>query len=134
MIIGIGSDLCDIRRVEAVLERFGDRFKNRCFTQIEQTKAARSATPAWTFAKRFAAKEACSKALGTGMHRGVAWRDIGVVNLRSGQPTIDLTGKALLRLQSLTPAGQSAKIYLTMSDEHPYAHVFVVIEAIPIAQ
>ena len=133
MIIGIGSDLCDIRRVEETLERFGERFKNRCFTQIERLKSDRLAHPAWSYAKRFAAKEACSKALGTGMHQGVAWRDLGVVNMRSGQPTMHLTGFAKDRLDAITPKGHKIIVHLTMTDEHPYAQAFVVIEALPLS-
>ena len=131
MIIGIGSDLCDIRRVEETLERFGERFKNRCFTIVEREKSDRLAQPAWSYAKRFAAKEACSKALGTGMHQGVAWRDMGVVNLRSGKPTMHLSGPSKARLDSLTPQGHETIIHLTMTDEHPYAQAFVIIEALP---
>ncbi len=133
MIIGIGSDLCDIRRVEETLERFGERFKNRCFTQTERLKSDRLAHPAWSYAKRFAAKEACSKALGTGMHQGVAWRDMGVVNMRSGQPTMQLTGLAKARLDAITPSGHKIVVHLTMTDEHPYAQAFVVIEALPLS-
>jgi holo-[acyl-carrier protein] synthase len=132
MIIGIGSDLCDIRRIEKSLARHGDRFVQRLFTPIEQTRALRKAKPAATYAKRFAAKEACAKALGTGLSQGVFWRDMGVVNQRSGQPTMALTGGAADRLAQLTPAGHRAVIHLTMTDEHPYAQAFVVIEALPV--
>ena len=134
MIIGIGSDLADINRISGTLERFGDRFIQRCFTETEQAKAARRANApgAWagTFAKRWAAKEACSKALGTGLRMGVAWREMGVVNLPSGQPTMRLTGGAAERLSRLTPPGMLARIHLTMTDDHPYAQAFVVIEAV----
>ena len=134
MIIGIGADLADINRIEKTLERFGDRFIQRCFTETEQAKAARraKAPDAWagTFAKRWAAKEACSKALGTGLRMGVAWREMGVVNLPSGQPTMRLTGGAAERLSRLTPPGMLARIHLTMTDDHPYAQAFVVIEAV----
>ena len=133
MIIGVGADLSDIRRIQASLDRFGDRFKQRCFTDIERTRSDRKPDAAWSYAKRFAAKEACAKALGTGMRRDVYWRDMGVVNLPSGQPTLALTGPALARLRRLTPPGHEAKIHLTLSDEHPYALAFVVIEALPLA-
>ena len=129
MIIGIGSDLSDIRRVSETLERFGDRFTHRCFTEIERRKADRRAGRAATYAKRFAAKEACAKALGTGIRQGVAWRDMGVVNLPGGQPTMRLTGGAALRLAAITPPGCEAVIHLTITDEHPIAQAFVVIEA-----
>ncbi|MFK7944112.1 MAG: holo-ACP synthase [Paracoccaceae bacterium] len=135
MIIGIGSDLADIRRIAGTLERFGDRFIQRCFTEAEQAKATRREAnkDAWagTFAKRWAAKEACSKALGTGLRMGVAWREMGVVNLSTGQPTMNLTGGAAERLGRLTPPGMQARIHLTMTDDHPYAQAFVVIEAVP---
>ena len=131
MILGIGSDLCDIRRIEKTLARHPERFTLRIFTQIERNRAERKANPAATYAKRFAAKEACAKALGTGMNRGVFWRDMGVVNQRSGQPTMLLTGGAAARLASLTPAGYTAHIHLTITDDHPYAQAFVVIEARP---
>ena len=133
MIIGLGSDLCNIERIQSSLDRFGDRFKNRCFTELERTRSDRKPDAAWSYAKRFAAKEACAKALGTGMRRDVYWRDMGVVNLRSGQPTMALTGHAAEHLARLTPAGHEAKIHLTLSDEHPYALAFVVIEALPVA-
>jgi holo-[acyl-carrier protein] synthase len=131
MILGIGSDLCDIRRIEKTLERHPERFKERIFTPAERARAERKANPAATYAKRFAAKEACAKALGTGMNRGVFWRDMGVVNQRSGQPTMVLTGGAAERLAMLTPAGCTARIHLTITDDHPYAQAFVVIEALP---
>ena len=133
MIIGIGADLSDIRRIQASIDRFGDRFKNRCFTEIERTRSERKPDAAWSYAKRFAAKEACAKALGTGMRRDVYWKDMGVVNLRSGQPTLALTGPAAEHLKRLTPAGHTPHIHLTLSDEHPYALAFVVIEALPTA-
>jgi holo-[acyl-carrier protein] synthase len=135
MIIGIGSDLIDIRRVEKVMERHGERFINRIFTDAEQAKAARRAKAPKaliaTYAKRFAAKEACSKALGTGMHQGVWWRDMGVVNLPGGRPTMQLTGGALRRLESLLPAGHEARIDLTITDDWPLAQAFVIISAVP---
>ena len=131
MIIGIGSDLCDINRIEETLQRYGERFVARCFTAIERQKSDRRATRAASYAKRFAAKEACAKALGTGLRRGVFWRDMGVVNLRSGQPTMKLTGGAAERLAAITPAGCEAFIHLTITDEHPLAQAFVVIEARP---
>ncbi len=136
MIVGLGSDLCDIRRVEKVLARFGDRFVSRVFTPTEQARAARRTTAlqAGTYAKRFAAKEACSKALGTGFSRGVFHSDLGVVNLPSGQPTLQLTGGALDRLHALTPPGHAPHIALTLTDEYPYAFAQVVISAVPIAR
>lgn len=133
MIIGIGSDLCDIRRLAAVLERHGERFTQRCFTDIERRKAERRADQAGTYAKRFAAKEACAKALGTGLRHGVFWRDMGVVNRRSGAPTLALTGGAAERLAGLTPAGRTAVIHLSLTDEHPYAQAFCIIEILPTA-
>ena len=131
MIVGIGSDLSDIRRIQASLERFGDRFRHRVFTEIERTRSDRKADAAARYAKRFAAKEACAKALGTGMRRGVFWRDMGVVNMRSGQPTMALTGGALKRLEEITPPGMKAVIHLSLTDDHPYAQAFVIIEALP---
>lgn len=131
MIVGIGSDLSDIRRIQASLDRFGDRFRNRVFTEIERTRSDRKADAAASYAKRFAAKEACAKALGTGMRRGVFWRDMGVVNMRSGQPTMALTGGALKRLEEITPPGMKAHIHLSLTDDHPYAQAFVIIEALP---
>ena len=130
MIIGLGADICDIRRVERVLARHGDRFIRRVFTEAERTRAARRtpALHAGTYAKRFAAKEACSKALGTGFSHGVFHSDMGVVNLPSGQPTLRLTGGALARLRALTPAGMEAVVHLTLTDEHPYAYAQVMIE------
>ncbi|MHA1113438.1 MAG: holo-ACP synthase [Alphaproteobacteria bacterium] len=129
MILGIGSDLIDIRRIERTLGRFGDRFVNRVFTEAERAKSARRINPAATFAKRFAAKEACAKALGTGLRQGVFWRDMGVVNQRGGQPTLVLTGGAAERLAALTPAGLVARIDLSMTDEPPIAQAFVIISA-----
>ncbi|WP_296518404.1 holo-ACP synthase, partial [Phenylobacterium sp.] len=127
----IGSDLSDIRRIQASLDRFGDRFRNRCFTEIERRRSEAKPDAAASYAKRFAAKEACAKALGTGLRRGVFWRDMGVVNLRSGQPTLALTGGAATRLAEMTPAGHRAVIHLSMTDDHPYAQAFVIIEALP---
>ena len=132
MILGIGSDLIDIRRIEQVLARHGDRFIQRLFTAEEQAKASGRAHPAATYAKRFAAKEACAKALGSGINKGVFFRDMGVVNLPSGQPTLRLTGAALRHLQALTPQGMTALIHLTITDETPWAQAFVVIEAMPL--
>ena len=132
MILGIGSDLCDIRRIEDTLQRFGPRFIERCFTEVERRKAERRADRAGTYAKRFAAKEACAKALGTGLRKGIYWRDMGVVNLPSGQPTMRLTGGAAERLAKMLPHGHEARIHLTITDEHPYAQAFVVIEAVPV--
>ena len=131
MIVGLGSDLADIRRIEATLERFGERFTQRIFTDIERARSDRKADRAASYAKRFAAKEACAKALGTGIRRGVFWRDMGVVNSRSGQPTLALVGGAAKRLAALTPPGFEARVHLTLTDDHPYAQAFVVIEAIP---
>ena len=131
MIVGIGSDLSDIRRVAETLERFGDRFTHRIFTEIERTRSERKPDRASSYAKRFAAKEACAKALGTGMRAGVFWRDMGVVNMRSGQPTMALTGGAAERLAAMTPAGCKALIHLSLTDDHPYAQAFVIIEAVP---
>ncbi|HWK48123.1 MAG TPA: holo-ACP synthase [Stellaceae bacterium] len=131
MILGIGSDLIDIRRIEKVLSRFGDRFVERCFTETERVRSDRRANRAASYAKRYAAKEACSKALGTGFRDGVFWRDLGVVNLPSGQPTLVLTGGALTRLEAMTPAGMRAVVQLTLTDEPPLAQAFVLITAVP---
>ena len=131
MILGLGSDLSDIRRIQESLDRFGDRFKQRVFTELERTRSDRKADAAASYANRFAAKEACAKALGTGMRRGVFWRDMGVVNMRSGQPTMQLAGGALARLQEMTPPGMKAVIHLSLTDDHPYAQAFVIIEALP---
>ncbi len=131
MIIGLGSDLCNIERIQASLDRFGDRFENRVFTETERAKAAkRPFTKAGTLAKRFAAKEAFSKAVGTGFRAGVFMKDIGVVNARSGAPTLLLTGGAKARLDALVPDGHAARVHLTMTDDHPWAQAFVIIEAI----
>jgi holo-[acyl-carrier protein] synthase len=129
MILGIGSDLCDIRRIEKVLERHGERFIERVFTPIERARADRRAGRIETYAKRFAAKEACAKALGTGFRRGVFFRDLGVVNLPSGRPTMALTGGALARLREITPKGLEARIDVSITDEYPLAQAFVVISA-----
>ena len=131
MILGIGSDLIDIRRVEKVVARHGERFLSRIFTDVERAKAERRARSIDTYAKRFAAKEACSKALGTGMRGGVWWRDMGVVNLPGGRPTLKLTGGALKRLESLLPPGHEARIDLSITDEYPMAQAFVIISAVP---
>jgi holo-[acyl-carrier protein] synthase len=131
VIIGIGSDLIDIRRVEKTLERFGTRFTERCFTDIERAKSDRRAARAASYAKRFAAKEACSKALGTGLAQGVFWRDMGVVNLPGGKPTMQLTGGAAARLDKIVPEGMQASVHLTITDDFPLAQAFVIIEALP---
>lgn len=131
MIIGIGSDLIDIRRIEKSLERHGQRFIQRIYTEVEQARSEGRRARAASYAKRFAAKEACAKALGTGLKRGVFWRDMGVVNLRSGQPTMALTGSAQARLAQLVPAGMRGVIHLSLTDDHPYAQAFVIIEALP---
>ena len=127
-LIGLGSDLCNIERIASSIDRFGDRFINRIFTETEKAKAnRRELTRAATFAKRFAAKEACAKALGTGFRQGVFWRDMGVVNLPSGQPTLQLSGGAAARLAQITPSGHKAAIHLTMTDDHPWAQAIVLI-------
>jgi len=131
MIIGIGNDLIDIRRIERTLERFGDRFIRRIFTDVEQEKSERRAGRSASYAKRFAAKEACSKALGTGFRKGVFWRDMGVVNLKGGKPTIALTGGAAKRLAELTPEGMEAQIDISLTDEPPLAEASVIISAVP---
>jgi len=131
MILGIGSDIIDIRRVERTLERFGARFTDRIFTDIEQKKSDRRANRAASYAKRFAAKEACSKALGTGFRKGVFWRDLGVVNLPSGKPTLVLTNGAAVRLAEMTPPGMRAQIDLTITDDFPQAQAIVIISAVP---
>ena len=133
MIIGLGSDLSDIRRIEKTLERHGERFTHRIFTELERTRSERKADRAASYAKRFAAKEACAKALGTGIRAGVWWRDMGVVNLPSGRPTMELTGGAKRRLDAITPQGYEARIDLTITDEGPMAHGFVIISAVAIA-
>ena len=130
MIIGLGSDLIDIRRIERALERFGERFVNRVFTDIERAKSDRRKERAASYAKRFAAKEACSKALGTGFSHGVFWRDMGVMNLPGGKPTIRLTGGALARLEDMTPDRHGTQIHLTITDDFPLAQAFVIIEAL----
>jgi holo-[acyl-carrier protein] synthase len=130
MIIGLGSDLIDIRRVEKTLERYGPRFISRVFTEVEQRKSERRAQRAATYAKRFAAKEACAKALGTGLRAGVFWRDMGVINLPSSQPTMKLTGGAAKRLAQITPTGMTAHINLTLTDDYPLAQAIVIIEAV----
>ena len=131
MIVGIGSDLCDIERIERTLARYGERFIDRCFTETEQRRSDRRATRGASYAKRFAAKEACAKALGTGLRRGVFWRDMGVVNLPSGQPTMKLTGGAAERLRAILPPETEPVIHLTITDEGAFAQAFVVIEARP---
>ena len=131
MIIGLGSDLIDIRRIEQTLERFGNRFIERLFTETEQRKSEGRKNRAASYAKRFAAKEACSKALGTGFRKSVFWRDMGVVNLRSGKPTMALTGGAAARLKEITPAGMQAQIDLTITDDFPLAQAIVIISAVP---
>ncbi|GGH42381.1 holo-ACP synthase [Frigidibacter albus] len=133
MILGIGTDLANIERIAGTLARFGDRFRNRVFTETEQRKAEGRADVAGTYAKRWAAKEACSKALGTGLRMGIAWRDMGVGNLRSGQPVMHLTGWAAERLRAMTPPGHEAIVHVTLTDDHPWAQAFVVIEARPVA-
>ena len=132
MIIGLGSDICDARRLGQVLDRHGERFLNRIFTAAERAKADRRANRVQTYAKRFAAKEACAKALGTGFRGGVFWRDMGVVNLPSGKPTIQLTGGARARLDAITPAGHEARIDVSLTDEGPTAQAIVIIQAIPL--
>ena len=133
MIIGLGSDLCNIERIQAALDRHGSRFEQRCFTEIERAKAARRPyTRAGTYAKRFAAKEAFSKAVGTGFYRGVYMKDIGVVNAPSGAPTLQLAGGAAKRLAEMVPDGHEAVIHLTLTDDHPWAQAFVIIEARPL--
>lgn len=132
MIVGLGSDLCNIERIQSSLDRFGARFENRVFTELERAKAARRPfTRAGTYAKRFAAKEAFSKAVGTGFRRSVFMKDIGVVNAPSGAPTLALAGGAKAALDALIPAGHRARIHLTLTDDHPWAQAFVIIEAIP---
>ena len=133
MILGLGSDLIDIRRIEQVIERFGDRFLDRIFTDAERRKCDRRANPAASYARRFAAKEACSKALGTGFRHGVFWRDLEVVNLASGQPCMRLTGGALRRLEAITPAGMMARLDVTLTDEPPIAQAVVIITAVPVS-
>ncbi|WGH79213.1 holo-ACP synthase [Jannaschia ovalis] len=131
MIIGIGTDLANIDRIQGVLDRFGDRFRNRVFTEAEQRKAERRRDVAGTYAKRWAAKEACSKALGTGLRMGIAWKDMHVTNLRTGQPIMHVTGWAAERLERMTPDGHEALIHVSLTDDHPWAQAYVVIEARP---
>ena len=131
MILGIGTDLANIDRIAGTLERFGDRFRNRVFTETEQLKSERRKERAASYAKRWAAKEACSKALGTGLRMGVAWKEMGVANLPSGQPTMVLTGGARTRMEGLIPPGWEGRIHVTITDDHPYAQAFVIIEALP---
>lgn len=133
MILGIGTDLANIERIQGTLDRFGDRFRNRVFTEVEQAKAERRKDVAGTYAKRWAAKEACSKSLGTGLSMGISWRDMSVTNLKTGQPTMAVTGWAAERLAAMTPVGHEAVIHVTLTDDHPWAQAFVVIEARPIA-
>ncbi|SFL66535.1 holo-ACP synthase [Shimia aestuarii] len=132
MILGVGTDLANIDRVANTLERFGDRFRNRVFTDVEQAKAERRRDTVGTYAKRWAAKEACSKALGTGLRMGISWKDMYVSNLRTGQPVMHVTGWAKTRLDDMTPPGHEAIIHVTLTDDHPWAQAFVVIEARPI--
>ncbi|MER9684040.1 holo-ACP synthase [Mesorhizobium sp. M0184] len=134
MIIGIGSDLIDIRRIEKSLERHGQRFIQRIYTEIEQVRSENRAARAASYAKRFAAKEACAKALGTGLAQGVFWRDMGVVNLASGKPTMALTNGAAARLDEILPEGHRAVIHLTITDDFPLAQAFVIIEALPVEE
>jgi holo-[acyl-carrier protein] synthase len=130
VILGIGTDLANIERIERTLERFGDRFRNRVFTDLEQARAERMPDPAAVYAKRWAAKEACSKALGTGLRMGIAWKDMAVRNLPSGQPVVEVTGWARERLDQMTPEGYGATIHVTLTDDHPWAQAMVVIEAL----
>ena len=133
MILGIGTDLANIDRIQGTLDRFGDRFRDRVFTETEKAKAARRKDEAGTLAKRWAAKEACSKALGTGLAMGISWRDMSVSNLRTGQPVMHLTGWAADKLAQMTPAGHEAIVHVTLTDDHPWAQAFVVIEARPVS-
>jgi holo-[acyl-carrier protein] synthase len=133
MILGVGTDLANIERIQRTLDRFGDRFRDRVFTDIEQAKAERRADTAGTYAKRWAAKEACSKALGTGLRMGIAWKDMAVTNLATGQPRMHVTGWAAERLAEMTPPGHRAEIHVSLTDDHPWAQAFVVIVAVPLA-
>lgn len=133
MILGIGTDLANIERIQGTLDRFGDRFRDRVFTDLEQRKAERRKDTAGTYAKRWAAKEACSKALGTGLRMGIAWKDMSVSNLETGQPIMHVTGWAAERLKDMTPEGHEAVIHVTLTDDHPWAQAFVLIEARPIS-
>jgi holo-[acyl-carrier protein] synthase len=132
MILGVGTDLANIERIQAVLDRHGDRFRNRVFTEREQAKANRRKDEAGTYAKRWAAKEACSKALGTGLRMGISWKDMAVSNLRTGQPVMTLSGWAKTRLDDMTPPGHEAIVHVSLTDDHPWAQAFVVIEARPL--
>ncbi len=134
MILGVGTDLANIERIQRTLDRFGDRFRNRVFTETEQRKAERRHDIAGTYAKRWAAKEACSKALGTGLRMGIAWKDMAVSNLQTGQPVMHVTGWAADRLHQMTPPGHEAIIHVTLTDDHPWAQAFVVIEARPLQE
>ncbi len=131
MILGIGTDLCNIERIEAILDRFGDRFRDRVYTEREQARAARRPHEPATYAKRWAAKEACSKALGTGLRMGIAWKDMSVTNLATGQPVMHVTGWAQRRLEEMTPPGHEAILHVTLTDDHPWAQATVLIEARP---
>ncbi|UWQ22894.1 holo-ACP synthase [Jannaschia sp. W003] len=131
MILGIGTDLANIERIQGVLDRFGDRFRDRVFTDRERRKAERRPDQAATYAKRWAAKEACSKALGTGLRMGIAWKDMSVSNLHTGQPVMHVTGWAAERLERMCPEGHEARIHVTLTDDHPWAQAVVIIEAIP---
>ena len=131
MILGIGTDLANIERIQRALDRFGNRFRNRVFTEHEQKRAERMQEPAAVYAKRWAAKEACSKAMGTGLRMGIAWRDMSVTNLETGQPVMHVTGWAQERLNEMTPEGYDAVIHVTLTDDHPWAQAYVVIEALP---
>ena len=133
MILGIGTDLANIDRIQGVLSRHGDRFRNRVFSEMEQAKASRRKDEAGTYAKRWAAKEACSKALGTGLRMGIAWRDMSVTNLSSGQPVMEITGWAKNRLDEMTPSNHEAVVHVSLTDDHPWAQAYVVIEARPLA-
>ncbi len=133
MILGVGTDLANIERIAGVLDRHGNRFRNRVFTETEQRKSERRKDTAGTYAKRWAAKEACSKALGTGLRMGIAWKDMAVRNLRTGQPVMEVSGWAAERLRDMTPKGHEAIIHVTLTDDHPWAQAFVVIEARPLA-
>ncbi len=132
MILGVGTDMANIDRIAGTLDRFGDRFRNRVFSDIEQKKAARRKDVAGTYAKRWAAKEACSKALGTGLAMGISWKDMSVKNLHTGQPVMELTGWAAKRLAEMTPKGHKAVVHVSLTDDHPWAQAFVVIDAVPL--
>ncbi len=134
MILGIGTDLANIERIQRALDRFGDRFRDRVFTVTEQNRADRMKDPASVYAKRWAAKEACSKALGTGLRMGIAWKDMAVTNLPTGQPVMQVTGWAKERLDQMTPEGYTAIIHVSLTDDHPWAHAYVVIEALPVGE